>query len=148
MATISLKEQYKRQLLGNGVLAPLARVQGNDFSSAEGEPLIKAAVKQIMHTRPGQLRWRPSFGLDIEEYRHTNNTPNLAAQLASEIGRQVALWEPRLNIVDAAASIQPEDPSAPTVRNKIDVKITWTVTTEASASSAVLVDPVVQEETL
>ena len=148
MATISLKQQYKRQLLGNGVLAPLARVQGNDFNSAEGEPLIKAAVKQIMHTRPGQVRWRPSFGLDIEEYRHTNATAALASQLASEIGRQVAMWEPRLNVVDVVASIQPEDKSAPTVRNKIDAKITWTVNAEASASSAVLNDPVVQQETL
>lgn len=148
MATISRKDQYKRELLGKGIVAPLARHQGNDFVSAEGEPLVKASVRQILHTRPGQLRWRPGFGLDIEDYRHTNATDVLAGQLADELTHQLTRFEPRLNIADAVASLQPSDPSNLASRNKIDVKVTWSINTQALANSPVLVDPVTQEETL
>ena len=136
MGTQNLQIAYRRDLLGYGLIRPLQRLGGNDFVTAEGEALIASAVKQILSTRPGELPWRPSFGMNLEVYRHQNNNEGLAALIADSVVEALQLWEPRLEISEAFVSI--ED-------STINVRVVWQVVSRASTGSNVLLGPVQQE---
>lgn len=132
-------ETSKKDLLGNGLVIPFRRVSGSDFVSAHGGPLVESCVAQIMGTRPGELRWRPKFGLDVEPYRHRNLTAAMAQALASEIYRALVEWEPRLSSV----AVTPQESELGS--NKVVAEVSWTITAQATPNSAVIVGPVTQE---
>jgi phage baseplate assembly protein W len=132
-------ETSKKDLLGNGLVIPLRRVAGSDFVSAHGEPLVRSCVSQIMGTKPGELRWRPKFGLNIDPYRHQNLTQASAQAMASEIYRALGDWEPRLSSVSVTPQFTEVEP------NKVTAEVTWDIRTQSSPQSAVIVGPVSQE---
>lgn len=129
-------EQYKKNLLGTGLIAPLRRSGGKDFISGSGEALLRSCIKQILGTRPGELPWRPTFGIDLESYRHSN-LPEAMKQLLSDQIKHVLLDnESRLS--DVNVQIQQED-------STVYVRVMWTVSTSTAGGGNVLIGPVVQE---
>lgn len=132
-------ETRKKDLLGNGLTIPFQRVGGQDFASAHGSPLVKSCVAQIMGTRPGELRWRPKFGMDVEPFRHRNLTGASAQALGAEVYRALSEYEPRLTQIDVATHFTEVD------SNKVIVEVKWQITAQSSPGSAVLVGPVSQE---
>lgn len=128
---------YRRNILGYGLVQPLRRLAGSDFVAAEGEALVRACIKQILGTRPGEVRWRPSFGSNIEPYRHRNATRGMAAQLSEMISTAIRLWEPRVKITECATQVD---------NNKVYVRVTWVVTaSEEATDSNVVLGPISQE---
>lgn len=109
---------FRRSLLGNGILRPLRRLSGSDFVSASGSRVVKAAIEQVIGTRIGELIWRPDFGTNIERFRHQNATPQTVAAIASEIKTSLSIWEPRVSVASVGVAV--ED-------NQIRVKITWSL---------------------
>ena len=144
---------FRFNTLGNGLVHPFRRTAGSDFISAEGGSLIRSCISQILGTRIGELRWRPDFGINLEQYRHRNATGDFGEGLAQLIGADVAStlssWESRMDIVNVQASVEAADASSPMLRNKIVCKIDWIVRSEGAAEgSNVLIGPVSQEVAL
>lgn len=129
-------EQYKKNLLGNGLIAPLRRGASRDFVSGSGEDLLRSCIDQILGTKPGELLWRPTFGMDVESYRHRNMPQAVQQLLADQIRQALLNFEPRLS--DVQVQTQQED-------STLYVRVMWTVTTQSASSGNVLIGPVVQE---
>lgn len=130
------KAELKRDILGYGLVAPLRRISGNDFVAAQGEPLIKSCIDQILGTKPGELPWRPNFGIDLEAYRHKGATGVLAQEVADEIVQAISAWEARVST--SAVVARAED-------NVIRASINWAVVTDAVEGNNVLLGPIDQE---
>jgi len=86
-------------ILGQGLVAPLRR-QGSDFTSAKGSALVESAVKQIIRTRKGDLRWRPNFGLGTLKMLHKPITDVYMAQVQADVAGSLTQYDPRIEIVD------------------------------------------------
>jgi len=151
------RTQFRYNTLGNGLVHPFRRVASSDFVSAEGEPLIRSCISQILGTRVGELRWRPAFGINLEQYRHRNTTDfsdaggasGLSHLISSDISTTLSSWESRIGVVDVQASVEAASESSPLLRNKIVCQINWSVRSEdAMEGSDVLIGPVSQEVTL
>lgn len=122
-------------LLGYGLIAPLQRISGQDFVAAGGEALVRSAISQILGTRPGELPWRPDFGIDLEAYRHRGGTRMLADALTNEIAEAISTYEARVAISSATAEIDGA---------VIRVTITWSVISTAVEGNNVIIGPVTQ----
>jgi len=129
-------EQYKKNLLGTGLIAPLRRSGGKDFISGSGEALLRSCIQQILGTRPGELPWRPTFGVDLESYRHSNLPEAMKQLLADQIKQVLLDNESRLS--DVNVQIQQED-------STVYVRVMWSVSIATSASGNVLIGPVTQQ---
>jgi phage baseplate assembly protein W len=129
-------DAYTRDLLGNGIITPMRRVAGSDFVTGNGETLVRSSVRQIMGTKPGELRWRPDFGMDLERYRHRGATKALSQQLSNEISSGLTRWEPRLAELEVLADVND---------NVINVKLLWDTASAISDNNAVKLGPVQQE---
>jgi len=127
---------YKRDVLGYGLLAPLRRLAGSDFAAGYGEKLVEAAVRQILGTRQGELPWRPDFGHNLDRYRHKNLSTVATAAMRSHVQRLLTIYEPRLSIVNA--TVRSED-------NKAFITVGWTVRSAPTPYSDVILGPVTQE---
>lgn len=132
-------ETSKKDLLGNGLIGPFRREAGSDFASAHGGALVKSCVEQVLGTKPGEVRWRPRFGMNVEPFRHKNLTQASAQALAAEVHRALLAWEPRLSTVAVTPHFSKLEP------NKVVVEVRWQITAQASPNSAVIVGPVTQE---
>jgi phage baseplate assembly protein W len=86
-------------VLGQGLLAPLRR-EGSDYANIKGEKLVAAAIKTILRTRKGDIRWRPTFGVSTHKAIHKGMTATALAQLQAEIAGSLTQYEPRIEIVD------------------------------------------------
>jgi phage baseplate assembly protein W len=128
---------YRRNILGYGLVQPMRRLASSDFVAAEGEALIRACIRQILGTKPGELRWNPAFGTAIEPYRHRNNTPMLSKALGDMIASALQEWEPRVKLAACSAQI---------TGNQIDIRVGWVVTASESATdNNVIIGPISQE---
>lgn len=92
--------------LGRGIVAPLARDQKSDFTSAAGVELIRASIRRILgvrgasETAQGELRWRTEFGSQLYRLRHQNNDDVLADIARVFVADAIARWEPRVALID------------------------------------------------
>ena len=104
--------------LGRGIITPFRR-QGGDFANAVGVPVVESALKQILKTRKGDLRWRQNFGIDIDNYRHRNINNAMLAELEAAITSQIQTYEPRIEILNI--EVQQQNPESTVVR----VRLKW-----------------------
>jgi phage baseplate assembly protein W len=95
--------------LGRGIVS-LHRV-GGDLEHEEGSKLVEAAVRQILGTRKGELRWRPGFGLALLE-----------------------AFEPRIEVVDVTTE-QFEG-----VEGALKVRVAWRALVVSQTRSVVVTD--------
>lgn len=86
-----------QDFLGRGLITPILRRAGVDFLSASGIPLVRSAIRQILGTRRGELRWNPSFGLVVDRQRNRINNEELEALVKGDIQNAVRTFEPRVD---------------------------------------------------
>lgn len=87
--------------LGKCVAAPLRRLSGFDYTTLDGEPLIRAGLQQILGTEPGELPWRPSFGTALRSRLHRSVDSGFRATLAVDVLESLRRWEPRIVVTNA-----------------------------------------------
>jgi phage baseplate assembly protein W len=126
---------FQKDILGKCIVKPLRRTS-NDFAIAEGEALVRAALSQILLTRRGEIRWRPSFGSSLERFRHRNGSDGLQQEISDAISDTLLRWEPRISMSKCIVNIQ---------GNTVIVRVTWSVVTQNSVQRNVLIGPVTQE---
>lgn len=118
-------------LLGRGIVTPFKR-KGGDIANVSGAPLVESALKQILRTRKGELRWRPKFGITLDTHRQQNMGEVLEAQVQSDILEGIASFEPRAEII--AAPVARADVTDTVLR----VRLTWRAKTQGGSRNTVL----------
>jgi len=119
-------DEATRSPAGYGLVQPFRRQGGKDFVAAHGTPLVKACIGQILGTRKGELRWRPSFGTDIEPYRHRNLNVAEAGALASDIKQAILEWESRVGSVHVTSDMSNSTTGKVSASNNVlRVSVAW-----------------------
>lgn len=90
--------------LGFGIIRPFRRVPTNDFATASGASLVRAAVGQVLGTARGDVPWRPSFGTILTRLRHMRNVQALPEIARISIEDALKRWEPRIQVTDVSAA--------------------------------------------
>lgn len=121
-----------QEFLGRGLLQPIQRIGASDFKNAAGIPLVREAVKQIIGTNRGEIRWRPTFGVRIAKYKNKPNTDERAQLLGDELMGAIKQNEPRISTLDVTVNNQD---------NKLIANISWAVIETNVSSNNVLVGP-------
>jgi len=129
---VSLTLHNINTILGKGLITPLRR-QGSDFAFGEGKNVLYSAIRQILMTRRGELRWRPDFGLNIEKARHKGITDTLLIEIQADVGNALAV-EPRIEVT--SLDVKRLNPPS----TKIIVTVKWRAITKGSRQSTVLTD--------
>ncbi len=120
-------------ILGRGIIIPFRRA-GSDIVFADGGKLIESAIKQIILTRRGELRWRPDFGINLDPRRHQNMTETLLATIQSDVMEGLQKFEPRIEIENVA--VTPLEPNG----TKLLVSVTWRAVSRSTRANTVLTD--------
>ncbi len=134
MAAIEI--EGRRSFLGFGLVRPFQRAGGADFVTAGGERGLASALGQILGTTPGDLRWRPSFGADLQPIRHQNMTEERLALAITLATNSIVAFEPR---------IQLQDVKAESIETKLRVSARWQAIATNNPLNQVLTGPVVTE---
>ncbi len=126
----------KRSFLGFGLIRPFQRAGGNDFLVAGDVRLIASAIGQILGTKPGDLRWRPSFGVDLERVRHKNLTEENEALALALSANALSQFEPRIEF--SVAKAEKKDTT-------LKITVEWQVIAANTPRNQVLLGPVTTE---
>ena len=96
--------------LGRGWSFPV-QVQGGRVQMAADDTDIRQAIVLIMQTAPGERVMLPNFGCRINELVFAAG--NASTLSLAELYTKQALeqWEPRIQVVGVAASIEPREPN-------------------------------------
>lgn len=88
-----LKEDLAK-VLGRGMIAPVLR-KGSDFEYGAGVDDVRACLRQILMTEPGELPWDPDFGIALSSKRHQNITEEYSEELAIHVRTALEKYEKR-----------------------------------------------------
>lgn len=77
---------------------------GGDFARISGIENVKAAIYRRLITRPGEYRYRPSYGVGVLDYLLKPPTRAVLDQLRQRIIDQLTL-DPRLSQVDVTTEM-------------------------------------------
>jgi phage baseplate assembly protein W len=94
-----------QHVFGYGLIQPLQRIAGKDFVAAGEDLLIGASIRQLLGTRPGELRWAPEFGVNLDQYRHRGGTEGLADVAADDVVEGIQEWIPAVSVAYADVTI-------------------------------------------
>jgi phage baseplate assembly protein W len=123
---------------GQGLAIPLRFLAGSGFETASGERLVRMAILQILGTEPGELPWRPEFGIALRTRLHKNMDSTMAALVAHEVQQALLRWEPRIEVTGVEFSSKD---------TTLRIKVTWKLRPDR-ISSAVDLAPFSTEVTV
>jgi hypothetical protein len=101
-------DRYKR--LGQGLGQPIAPDAQGRLPVVSGPEKVRQAIFTILDTEPGERVMRPSFGCGLRRYLMQPNNPATRAGIERDINQALALWEPRIKVLDVA--VNPTDDRA------------------------------------
>jgi phage baseplate assembly protein W len=96
--------QQEEQISGLGLTARGGAAMVDEADS------VRQAILLLLATRPGERVMRPDYGCDLFKLVFApgdNTTPGLAMHYVREA---LARWEPRIDIAELDASVDPERP--------------------------------------
>jgi phage baseplate assembly protein W len=128
--------KVRNTLVGYGLIAPLRRHAGKDFSTGGGDALIKSQVAQVLNTRIGEVPWKPTFGVNLDQYRHRAGAEGLADVIADTVTDALQEWIEVISVTSALVEMG---------QGLIKIKVMWRVMSQTTPSNAVLVGPNVTE---
>lgn len=101
-------DETKKAFLGSGLHFPL-RVNvlgGLDLVSAEKD--IEQSIAIILGTHPGERVMRPEFGCQVHDLIFEPRDAVLVGKLRAYVSQALAMWEPRIQVVDVRPEFDPE----------------------------------------
>ena len=99
-------DRYQR--LGQGFGQPVAPGVGK-LPLVSGPEKVRQAIFTLLDTDPGERLMRPDFGCGLRRYLMHPNNPSTRAAIEREIAQALALWEPRVKLVEVAVTPAEED---------------------------------------
>jgi uncharacterized protein len=100
------------------IKADLAR---QDMASAEYAEDIRQSILIILETSPGERVMRPDFGCGLMDMVFEPVSYSTQAQIEQIVGQALLLWEPRIDVHEIKAVINPDE------KNTIDITISYQI---------------------
>jgi phage baseplate assembly protein W len=100
----------------------LTKMSGGVFNSTyTTKDQVKANIKNLVLTNPGERYYHPTFGVGVQDLLFENITKELLKNLISKIESQVSLWLPYVTIKDIDIDTSGVD------SNKVKIKIDYII---------------------
>jgi uncharacterized protein len=110
------------QFLGIGWNFPLGLDANRQLlMTPDGEESVRQSIWMILGTSPGERLMRPDFGCGIHDAVFDVNSSGTANAVAESVREALAIWEPRIDVLDVYAA---PDPAA---ANRLLIEINYQV---------------------
>jgi phage baseplate assembly protein W len=110
--------------LGAGWAFPVGVDARGGIGLARQEQDLEQAIRMIVLTPKGQRLMRPDFGCHIHELIFAPNSAATAGLAAHYVEDALAMWEPRIRVLEVTAGPDPEDASRLLVEIRYEIKAT------------------------
>jgi uncharacterized protein len=98
-------------LLGRGWNFPIGLDDDQIQLTPDGEEGIRQSIWMILGTSPGERLMRPDFGCGIHDMVFGVNNAATANAVAGAVREALAVWEPRIDVLDVYAAADPSRPN-------------------------------------
>ena len=111
-------------IIGRGwAFPPQVNAQGGLALTSENSE-IEQAILIILSTAPGQRVMRPTFGCRLHELVFAPNDANTASRAVTFVEEALAMWEPRIRLIDVFARPDPNGPERLSIEIRYEIKAT------------------------
>jgi uncharacterized protein len=98
--------------LGTGWTFPVRLEEhGTVALTATGDETVRQSIWAILSTSPGERVMRPDFGCGIHDLVFGVLDAGTAGAVAGRVREALALWEPRIDVLDVFAAPDPAEPT-------------------------------------
>jgi hypothetical protein len=111
--------------LGSGWAFPPGVDARGRIALARRERDIEEAIKIILLTPKGQRVMRPEFGCQIHSLIYAPNDASTAAQASHYVKEALAMWEPRIHVLEVKARPDPDAVERLMIEIQYEVKATY-----------------------
>jgi phage baseplate assembly protein W len=112
------------EFLGNGWAFPIGLDDDGRVRMAAGEEGVRQSIWTILSTSPGERIMRPDFGCALHDLVFDVNSPATATAVSGAVRDALAVWEPRIDVLDVFAAPDPADPSVLLIEINYQVRTT------------------------
>src|SRR3954447_3273424 len=99
------------EFLGSGWAFPVRLDEGGQVAAVALEDAVRRAIWLILSTAPGERVMRPTFGAGLADLVFAPNSPATQGLVSSAVRDALVEWEPRIDVLDVAATPDPEQPA-------------------------------------
>lgn len=112
------------EFLGNGWAFPIGLDARGRVRMAAGEEGVRQSIWTILSTAPGERIMRPDFGCGIHDLVFDVNSAGTATAVSGAVRDALAVWEPRIDVLDVFAAPDPAEPSVLLIEINYQVRTT------------------------
>ena len=104
------EDRYADDFVGQGIAFPMRVDHKGGIALNHGADDLDAAIAVVLGTAPGERAMRPTFGCEI--WNHVFDPVNFTtlSLMADEVRNAIAQWEPRVEVEDVVAHVDPDRP--------------------------------------
>jgi len=99
------------EFIGAGIAFPMRVGATGGIALVTEHREIEEAIRLILSTAYGERPMRPEFGCGIHDLVFAPADATTAGQIAYEVRLSLSRWEPRIDVVDVAVTIDDTDAS-------------------------------------
>jgi hypothetical protein len=97
------------EFVGAGWAFPLRVGPSGGIALVRGEQELEESIRLVLGTAYGERPMRPQFGCAIHDYVFAPADATTAGRLAYEVRASLERWEPRIEVMDVEARVEPDD---------------------------------------
>jgi phage baseplate assembly protein W len=122
---MSVVEPAGADFLGRGWAFPVAvERDGTVALVRDGGESIAQSIWTILSTAPGERVMRPEFGCGLHDLVFAVNNASTATAAAGRVREALAVWEPRIDVLDVFATPDPQRPNVLLIEIDYEVRST------------------------
>lgn len=99
-------------LYGRGLAFPLRLTPEGRVALSAGEANVRESIRIVLLTAQGERLRRPDYGAGLERFLFEPNNPGTWRAIEETIKRQLARWEPRVQVETVHVAADPDNPEA------------------------------------
>jgi phage baseplate assembly protein W len=110
--------------LGRGWAFPVTADATGRITMTGADEGVRQSIWSILSTSPGERVMRPDFGCALQDLVFAVNDDSTAEEVASAVREALALWEPRIDVLDVYAAADPTTAEVLLVEINYEVRAT------------------------
>ena len=110
--------------LGRGWSFPVTVDTDGRIAMSGDDDSIRQSIRSILSTSPGERVMRPDFGCAVADLVFAVNDDATAAEVAAAVREALAIWEPRIDVIDVVATPGADAPEVLLVAVDYEVRAT------------------------